>query len=96
MKLVEELSVTIAESNKKHEQYIETRNEAQANHEKAMEMREKIVHVKGERRRRWQEAKKMIKEQNVKARKAVLDKDKLNEIADDTLESLKKGRKISL
>jgi phosphoserine phosphatase len=96
MRIVSELSITIAEANKKHEQYIETRNEAQSNHEKAMEMREKIMQVRGERKRRWQEAKQMIKEQNIKARKSVMDKDKLNEIADDSLESLKKGRKISL
>ena len=43
IKLVNELSVSIAEANKKHEQYIEMRNEAQKVHEKAFEMRSKIV-----------------------------------------------------
>ena len=96
IKLVNELSVSIAEANKKHEEYIETRNEAQENHEKAMEMRSKIVSVKEERRRQWREAKQMIKEQNVKARNAVLDKDKLKEINEKSLDALKKGEKISL
>ena len=96
VKRVHELSVSIAESNKKHEEYIETRNEAQKNHEKAMEMRSKIMSVRTERRKRWKERKKIIKEQNIKARKAVSDKDKLKEIADESLESLKKGEKISL
>lgn len=96
IKMVHELSISIAESNKKHEEYIETRNEANKNHEKAMEMRSKIISVRNERRQRWKEHKRIVKEQNLKARKAVADKDKLKEIADESLESLKKGEKISL
>ncbi|HMA83504.1 MAG TPA: hypothetical protein VKP59_04675 [Candidatus Thermoplasmatota archaeon] len=96
IKMVHELSISIAESNKKHEEYIETRNEAQKNHEKAMEMRSQIMSVRNERRKRWKERKQIIKEQNLKARNAVSDKDKLKKIADKSLESLKKGEKISL
>ena len=96
IKLVNELSVSISEANKKHEQYIEIRNEAQKIHEKAFEMRSKIIAIKGERRKRWDEAKKAIKEQNIKARKAVMDKDKLDKIADKSVDALKKGEKISL
>ena len=96
VKLVEEVAISIAEANKKHEQYIETRNEAQKNHEKAMEMREHIVQVRGERRRRFEEAKQIIKNQNIQARNAVMDKDKLQKIADDSLSALKNGKKISL
>jgi phosphoserine phosphatase len=96
MKLVNELSVSISEANKKHEQYLEIRNEAQKVHEKAFEMRSKIVAIKGERRKRWDEAKKAIKEQNIKARKSVMDKEKLSEIADKSVDALKKGEKIKL
>jgi len=96
IKLVNELSVSIAEANKKHEQYIELRNEAQKIHEKAFEMRSKIIAIKGERRKRWDEAKKAIKEQNIRARKAVMDKDKLEKIADKSVDALKKGEKIRL
>ena len=96
MKSVKELSVQISEANKKHEEYIEVRNEAQKNHEKAFEMRSMIVSIKGERRKRWDEAKKAIKEQNIKARKSVLDKEKLGEIADKSVDALKKGEKIKL
>lgn len=96
IKLVNELSVTISESNKKHEQYIEVRNEAQKNHEKAVEMRSKIISVKEERRNQWKQAKMAIKEQNIKAREAVMDKKKLQEIADQSVDLLKKGKKISL
>jgi len=96
MKLVNEVSISIAEANKKHEKYIETRNEAQKNHEKGMELREQIVQVRGDQRRRFAEAKQLIKDQNLKARKSVFDKDKLNDIADDSLSALKNGKKISL
>jgi len=96
LKVVRELSISIGEANKKHEQYIEVRNEAQVNHEKAVEMRSKIISVKGERRKRWEEAKKAIQEQNVRARSAVMDKKKLEEHADKSVDALKKGKKITL
>jgi len=96
IKLVNELSVSISESNKKHEQYIEVKNEAQKNHEKAIEMRSKIISVKEERRDQWKQAKMAIKEQNIKAREAVMDKKKLQEIADQSVDELKKGKKITL
>jgi len=96
IKLVNELSITISESNKKHEQYIEVKNEAQKNHEKAIEMRSKIISVKEERRDQWKQAKMAIKEQNIKAREAVMDKKKLQEIADQSVDELKKGKKITL
>lgn len=96
MKLVNELSVSISEANKKHEQYVEIRKEAQKVHDKAFEMRSKIIAIKGERRKRWTEAKRAIKDQNVRARKAVMDKEKLSEIADESVDALKQGKKITL
>ena len=96
IKLVKELSVSIAEANKKHEEYIKVKNEAQKIHEKAFEMKSKIIGIKSERRKQWQEAKNAIKDQNIKARKAVMDEEKLDEIADKSVDALKKGEKISL
>jgi len=96
VKLVRELSISIGEANKKHEQYIETREEAQRNHEKATDMKSKIIAVKGERRKRWEDAKKAIQEQNIRARNAVMDKKKLEEHADNYVDALKKGKKITL
>jgi phosphoserine phosphatase len=96
VKLVNELSLSISEANKKHEQYVELRNEAQKIHDKAFEMKSKIIGIKQERRKRWDDAKKAIKDQNIMARKAVMDKDKLEEIADKSVDALKKGKKISL
>jgi len=96
IKLVNELSLSITEANKKHEQYVELRNEAQKIHDKAFEMKSKIIGIKQERRKRWDDAKQAIKDQNIKARKAVLDKEKLEEIADKSVDALKKGEKIKL
>jgi len=96
VKLVNELSISINEANKKHEQYIELKNEAQNIHEKAFEMRSKIIAIKGDRRKRRDEAKRVIQEQNIRARRAVMDEKKLEEIADKSVDALKKGEKISL
>jgi phosphoserine phosphatase len=96
LKLVQEMSVVINEANKKHEHYIEVRNEAQKVHNKAFEMKSKIIAIKGERRKRRDEAKKAIMEQNIKARKAVSDEKSLQEIADKSVNALKKGEKITL
>ena len=96
MKLVNEMSVSIAEANKKHDQYVELRQDAQKTHDKAFEMKSKLIGIKDERRKRFQEAKQMIKEQNIKARKATMDVKKLDEIAEESVDLLKKGKKISL
>ena len=96
IKLINELSISISEANKKHGEYMEIRNEAQKLHDKAFEMRSKIISIKGEKRKRWDEAKKAIADQNIKARKAVMDKKKLEEIADKSVDDLKKGIKIKL
>jgi phosphoserine phosphatase len=96
MKLINELSVSIAEANKKHDQYVDLRQEAQKTHDKAFEMKSKVIGIKGERRKRFQEAKQAISEQNMKARKAVMDEKKLDEIADKSVDLLKKGEKITL
>lgn len=96
MKIVNEFSVSISEANKKHEQYKEIRDEAQKAHEKAFEMRSKIISIKGERRKRWDDAKKAIKEQNIRARKATMDEKTLENIRTKSVDELKKGKKVTL
>lgn len=96
MKLVNEVAASINESNKKHKKYVEIRDEAQRYHEKAIEMRSKIISIKQDRKKRWEESKQLIRDQNIKARKLVMDKEKLDKAADDSVSALKKGQKISL
>jgi phosphoserine phosphatase len=96
MTIVREISASINESNKKHQKYVEIREEAQRHHEKAMEMLSKIMSVKKDRKKRWQESKDLLKNQNVKAKKELFDKNKLKKIEEDSVESLKQGKKITL
>lgn len=96
MKLVQEVAASINESNKKHKKYVEIREEAQTNHEKAMEMRSKVMSIKKERRKRWKESKEILQKQNKQAKDNVLDKKKLDKMADKSVDELKQGKKISL
>jgi hypothetical protein len=52
--------------------------------------------VKQEKRKRWQESKDLLRNQNIKAQKELFDKEKLDEIEQQTVDALKKGKKISL
>ena len=61
-----------------------------------MEMLSKIMSVKKDRKKRWQESKDLLKNQNVKAKKELFDKDKLKKIEEESVESLKQGKKIKL
>lgn len=96
MTIVREISVSINESNKKHKKYIEIREEAQRHHEKAMEMLSRIMTVKKDQQKRWREAKDLLKNQNIKAKEELYNKNKLKKIEEDSVESLKQGKKISL
>jgi uncharacterized coiled-coil DUF342 family protein len=96
IEFVRELSISIGEANKKHEEYIEVKNEAQKNHEKAIDMRTKMISIKAEKRKRFDEARKAIQDQNIKARDAVLNKDKIDKIIDKTFNDLKQGKNIKL
>ena len=95
-KHVNEIATLIGEANKKHKKYIEMRDEAQVNHEKALEMRSKIVSVKKERMQRFQESREILRNQNLKARKELMDNEKLEKVAEKSVEALKGGKKITL
>lgn len=96
MSLVNEIASLINEANKKHKKFLEIKQEAQENHDKAVEIRSKIMSVKRERQQQWQEAKQILRNQNLKAQKELLDKDKLEKVADESVNALKEGKKIRL
>lgn len=96
VKLVEEVAALINEANKKHEEYVEIRKQAQEFHNKAVEMRAKIISIRKERRRRWEEARRILEEQNIRAKQLLYDEEKLEELTEEALEALKKGKKISI
>ena len=96
LKLVNEIATLITESNKKHKKYLELREEAQDNHDKAIEMRSKIMGAKKERIMRFQEAREILRNQNILAKKALNDENKLDQVAENSVNALKNGKKISL
>ena len=59
-------------------------------------MRTKIISIRKELRGKIDEAKKAIEEINVKAKQALFDEKKLEELAEKEIENLKKGGKISI
>jgi phosphoserine phosphatase len=95
VEVVKEVGRVIAEANAKHEEFIELRKKADEQHQKAMELREKILDIKGEERAQRQEARQIIKEQSRSVRQAVANPEGLEKAANDALEQLKKGGKIS-
>jgi uncharacterized coiled-coil DUF342 family protein len=96
LKIVNEIATLISESNKKHKKYLEIREEAQSHHDKAIEMRSKIMGAKKERVMRFQEAREILRSQNILAKKALTDENQLDKVAEDSVNALKNGKKVSL
>lgn len=92
---VEESKVLTKEANDKHLAYVDARRRADENHKKAMELREDIGNIRGEQRAERDAARREIQDINKQARDAVADPKKIDEKADESLDSLKKGGKIS-
>ncbi len=85
-----------AEANKKHKEFLELREKANAYHERAQEMRRTVLKTKEDERRERREAKDIIRQQNLSVRKALTDKKKLDEVADEQLQRLLKHGKVEL
>ena len=85
-----------AEANKKHEEFVTIRKKADDQHAKAMEMLETLrTHRKTaseERQARW----RVVKDHRKNIKKELYDPDKLESVADDALQELMSGGKISL
>ncbi|MFO1535806.1 MAG: coiled-coil protein [Thermoplasmatota archaeon] len=93
---VKEVRVLVQEANKKHAEFVAHKQKADESHNKAMELREKVMAVRGERKAEYDAQRKEIQQVNQTARKNVADPRALDRIKDDALEQLKKGGKISL
>lgn len=85
-------SVT-AEADKKHEEYLKIRNRADEFHEKAVEMRTRVLATREAYRAENREARNMIRQQNLSVRRELLDERKLDSAAEEALRLLlAKGR----
>lgn len=91
-----EASILINEADRKHKEFIGKREEADACHHEAMEMRSFILERRKERREKAVESRKAIQDQNFSVRKTLFDKKASEEEAEKQLQELMKRGKISL
>lgn len=86
----------ISESNKNHENYVKLKERADAYHERAKEMREKLMAIRNIKRDEIRASRKVIADQNRAVKDALTDKKKLDEAADEALEQLLKKGKVEI
>ena len=86
----------ISESNKNHESYVKLKERADSYHNKASEMREKLMSMRNIKRDEIRESRKLINEQNKSVRSVLNDENKRNKAADDALEQLLKKGKVEI
>jgi len=94
--VVNDIGVLISAANKKHKEFMEAREAADAQHMKAKEMRDKILEMRAVKRAEWAEQRQAITEVNMAVKKELLDKDKLDKAADASLKLLLSKGKIEL
>ena len=93
---VKETRVLVAEANKKHDEFVACKTKADEMHNKAMELREKVVQVRGERKAAFDAQRQEVREVNQVARRNVADPKGIERAQESALDQLKKGGKISL
>lgn len=93
---VKEISLLIAEANKHHEAFLTARAKADEFHQKAQEMREKILSVREQRRQEIHEARKVVQDHRRAVREALDDRAKVERAADEALENLLRKGRIAL
>ena len=91
-----EIAVLASTANKKHDDFIKLKEDADAVHQKAMDLRGKVIDIKQQKRAEIIEEKRAVHEVNRATRKALDDKDKNDELADEALKILMKQGKIEI
>ena len=93
IELVQGISALIVEGNQKHEAYLEARAKADEVHAKVVEMRDKVLSIRGAQRAEQRESRELLRNQNRSVRRALYDEKKLEEAADQAVKALlQKGR----
>ncbi|MFA5945049.1 MAG: hypothetical protein WC876_11365 [Candidatus Thermoplasmatota archaeon] len=93
---VKETRVLVNEANAKHAEFVACKMKADEYHTKGMELREKVMQVRGERKAEFDASRKELQEVNTVARRNVADPRAIERAQDSALEQLKKGGKIKL
>lgn len=86
----------ISEANKNHDAYVAMKARADEYHQKANEMRDKIMAVRNVKRDEIRESRQLITQQNKAVRMALNDEKKLEAAAESALETLLKKGKIEI
>lgn len=93
---VKETRVLVNEANARHAEFVACKTKADEMHNKAMELREKVMSVRNERRAAFDAQRSEIREVNQVARRNISDPKAIDRHNDSLLEQMKKGGKISL
>src|SRR5439155_294523 len=96
MGLSREIAALDLEGNEKHEAYLAAREKADEVHAKVVEMREKVLSIKGAKRAEIRESRDLLRQQNRSVRAALLDEKKLEASADAELKALMEKGKVEI
>ncbi len=93
---IKEIRVLVQEANKKHAEFVACKEKADECHNKGMELREKVMSVRNERKQQFDAERKEIQQVNTTARRNVSDPNAIDRYKEKALDELKKGGKITL
>jgi len=94
--IVHQVAALIHDGNEKHEAFLAARGKADEVHAKVVEMREKVLSIKGAMRSEAREARTLLRQQNRAVRDALLDEKKLEASADAALKALLEKGKVEI
>jgi uncharacterized coiled-coil DUF342 family protein len=94
--LIHQISALSLEGNEKHDGYIDVRGKADEVHAKVVEMRDKVLSIRGAKRAEARESRDLLRQQNRSVRAALLDEKKLEDSADAALRALLEKGKVEI
>ncbi|MEE9236624.1 MAG: hypothetical protein V3U52_02380 [Thermoplasmata archaeon] len=92
----ESLSLLTAEANRIHKAFVSVREKADHYHEKAMELRERLISIKRSRREEYEEGRKGMLEQKEVVKRALEDEEAVEKAVEEALSHLLKKGKLEL
>lgn len=96
VKLGRSMATLVEEADKRHEEFLGVKQHADHFHERARELRETLMQIRGDQRREGREAGKLLRDQNRAVREALLNEAKLDAAAEAALETLRKRGKVEM
>lgn len=94
--LAGQIDALVEEGNEKHRAYLDVRGNADEVHAKVVEMRDKVLSIRGAKRTEERESRTLLRQQNRAVRDALLDADKLEASADAALKALLEKGKVEI